>query len=200
MTLAGITGRSGCGKSTVTAWFRSQGVPALDADQVARQVLLPGSPCLAALAGRFGADILLPDGSPNRHLLADRAFATPEGAKALTDLTHPEILRRVLAWAREQARAGEALCLVDGAVIVGGLLQPHCKPLVVVTAPREASIARICARDGITPEQAARRLDAQLPEEALLAAADFHLPNDGSPADLYAQAGRVLAALRAAAR
>ena len=130
-------------------------------------------------------------------MLADRAFATPEGTRALTRITHPEIVRRILAWAEERRAAGESLCLVDGAVIVGGLLQPHCKPLVVVTAPRQASIARICARDGITPEQAARRLDAQLPEEALLAAADYHLRNDGSPADLYAQAARVLDALRA---
>lgn len=197
MTLAGITGRSGCGKSTVTAWFRQQGIPTLDADRVAREVLLPGSACLAALAARFGGDILRPDGSLDRHLLADRAFATPEGTRALTRITHPEIVRRILAWAEERRAAGESLCLVDGAVIVGGLLQPHCKPLVVVTAPRQASIARICARDGITPEQAARRLDAQLPEETLLAAADYHLRNDGSPADLYAQAARVLDALRA---
>lgn len=197
MTLAGITGRSGCGKSTVTAWFRQQGIPTLDADRVAREVLLPGSACLAALAARFGGDILRPDGSLDRHLLADRAFATPEGTQALTRITHPEIVRRILAWAEERRAAGESLCLVDGAVIVGGLLQPHCKPLVVVTAPRQASIARICARDGITPEQAARRLDAQLPEETLLAAADYHLRNDGSPADLYAQAARVLDALRA---
>ena len=197
MTLAGITGRSGCGKSTVTAWFRHQGIPTLDADRVAREVLLPGSACLAALASRFGGDILRPDGSLDRHLLADRAFATPEGTRALTRITHPEIVRRILAWAEERRAAGESLCLVDGAVIVGGLLQPHCKPLVVVTAPRQASIARICARDGITPEQAARRLDAQLPEETLLAAADYHLRNDGSPADLYAQAARVLDALRA---
>lgn len=197
MTLAGITGRSGCGKSTVTAWFRQQGVPTLDADKVAREVLLPGSACLAALAQQFGTDILLPDGSPDRHLLADRAFATPEGTKALTDITHPEIVRRILDWAARQQAEGQTLCLVDGAVIIGGMLQPHCRPLVVVTAPRQVSIQRICARDGITPEQAARRLTAQLPEETLLAAADYHLRNDGSPADLYQQAERVLAALRA---
>lgn len=196
MTLAGITGRSGCGKSTVTAWFRQQGIPTLDADQIARQVLLPGSACLAALAARFGPDILRPDGLPDRHLLADRAFSTPEGTKALTDITHPEIVRRILEWAARQQDGGESLCLVDGAVIVGGLLQPYCRPLLVVTAPRQTSIRRICARDGVTPEQADRRLDAQLPEATLLAAADYHLRNDGSPADLYKQAARVLDALR----
>ncbi len=96
MTL-GITGRSGCGKSTVTAVFAAHGVPLVDADQISREILLPGSPLLPVLAQRFGADILYADGSLNRRLLADRAFATPEGKAALDGLTHPEIVRRIRA-------------------------------------------------------------------------------------------------------
>ena len=83
MITLGITGRSGCGKSTVTAVFAGHGVPLADADQISREILLPGSPMLPALAQRFGADILLPDGTLDRRLLADRAFATPEGKAAL---------------------------------------------------------------------------------------------------------------------
>ena len=82
MTL-GITGRSGCGKSTVTAVFAGHGLPLADADQISREILLPGSPLLPALAERFGADILKADGTLDRRLLADRAFATPEGKAAL---------------------------------------------------------------------------------------------------------------------
>ena len=77
MITLGITGRSGCGKSTVTAVFAAHGVPLVDADQISREILLPGSPLLPVLARRFGADILYADGSLNRHLLADRAFAAP---------------------------------------------------------------------------------------------------------------------------
>ena len=79
MITLGITGRSGCGKSTVTAVFAAHGVPLADADQLSREILLPGSPLLPQLAARFGGDILKPDGTLDRRLLADRAFATPEG-------------------------------------------------------------------------------------------------------------------------
>ena len=90
MTL-GITGRSGCGKSTVTAVFAARGIPLADADQLSREILLPGSPLLPQLAERFGADIIKEDGTLDRRLLADRAFATPEGKAALDALTHPEM-------------------------------------------------------------------------------------------------------------
>ena len=96
MTL-GITGRSGCGKSTVTAVFAARGIPLADADQLSREILLPGSPLLPQLAERFGADIIKEDGTLDRRLLADRAFATPEGKAALDALTHPEIVRRIRA-------------------------------------------------------------------------------------------------------
>ena len=97
MITLGITGRSGCGKSTVTAVFAAHGVPLADADQLSREILLPGSPLLPQLAARFGGDILKPDGTLDRRLLADRAFATPEGKAALDSLTHPEIVRRIRA-------------------------------------------------------------------------------------------------------
>ena len=94
MITLGITGRSGCGKSTVTAVFAAHGVPLADADQFSREILLPGSPLLPQLAARFGGDILKPDGTLDRRLLADRAFATPEGKVALDSLTHPAIVAR----------------------------------------------------------------------------------------------------------
>ena len=181
MITLGITGRSGCGKSTVTAVFSAHSVPLADADQISREILLPGSPLLPALAQRFGADILLPDGTLDRRLLADRAFATPEGKRALDSLTHPEIVRRIRA----------ALFVLDGAVIVGTAAQPECDRLCVVTAPFATSVARIVARDGISAEMAARRLNAQTPEEALTAQADYVLHNDADLAHLQAEAEKL---------
>ena len=109
MTL-GITGRSGCGKSTVTAVFAARDIPLADADQLSREILLPGSPLLPQLAERFGADIIKEDGTLDRRLLADRAFATPEGKAALDALTHPEIVRRIRAatssaWSRHRLKS-----------------------------------------------------------------------------------------------
>ena len=155
MKVVGITGRSGCGKSSATNFLREKGYPCIDADLVAREVLLPGSPCIAQLQQVFGADIADENGTLRRRLLADRAFATPEGTAALTDITQPEILRRIDAALDEARRGGADLAFVDGAVIVG--------------TPFEAR------------EMARRRLDAQTPLETLRAAATAELVNDSTP-------------------
>ena len=191
MIALGITGRSGCGKSTVTAVFAAHGVPLADADRISREILLPGSPLLPKLAQRFGADILNADGTLNRRLLSDRAFATPEGKAALDSLTHPEIVRRIRAAKQAALDAGAPLFVLDGAVIVGTAAQAECDRLCVVTAPFETSVARIVARDGISAEMAARRLNAQTPENALTAQAEYILHNDADLAHLRAAAAEL---------
>ena len=184
MKIIGITGRSGCGKSSATKFLAQQGYPCIDADLIAREVLLPGYPCLAELQAHFGEDILDETGALRRRLLADRAFATPEGTRTLTEITQPEILRRIedrLARAKE---SGAAMAFVDGAVIVGTPFEARCDELVLITAPYERSVERICARDGIAPEMARRRLDAQTPLETLRAAATTEIVNDGTTQEL----------------
>ena len=188
MITLGITGRSGCGKSTVTAVFAAHGVPLADADQLSREILLPGSPLLPQLAERFGAEILRADGSLDRRLLADRAFAAPEGKAALDEITHPEIVRRIRAAKAAALASGTPLFVLDGAVIVGTAAEPECDRLCVVTAPFATSVARIAARDGIAPEMAERRLNAQTPEEVLCAKADYILRNDADLPALEAAA------------
>ncbi len=220
MTLA-ITGRSGVGKSTVTAQLRAAGIPVVDADKVARDVLAAGSPCLPLLQAAFGLDICddtqnsngtagdssnldkaehtgetNKTGALNRRLLADRAFATPEGTATLTNITHPEIFRRIAADLERAKAAGEPLFAIDGAVILGSSCEALCDRFVVVCAPLEQSIARIVARDGITPEMAQRRLDAQLPEETLRARADYLIENDGDAAALAQQTKQLITHLR----
>ena len=197
MITVGITGRSGCGKSTVTACFAAHGVPVADADQISRQVLQPGSPVLAQLAARFGGDILSGEGVLDRRLLADRAFATPEGKADLDAITHPAIVRQIEAARQAALQAGSPLFVIDGAVLVGSVIDGIWDRLIVVTAPYEVSVARIVARDGIRPEMARRRLDAQLPEAALAARADIVLANDGTQEQLRRQAGALAARLLA---
>lgn len=196
MKIVGITGRSGCGKSSATKFLAQQGYPCIDADQVAREVMLPGSPCLAALQAHFGADILDETGALRRRLLADRAFATPEGTRLLTELTQPEILRRIEADLQCAQEAGAELAFVDGAVIVGSPFQARCDELVLITAPYEVSVQRICARDGIAPEMARRRLDAQTPLEQLRSAATVEIANDGTPQQLQTRIRELLQTLR----
>lgn len=199
MITLGITGRSGCGKSTVTAVFASKGVPVADADKISREILQPGSPLLAQLAERFGADILDKNGVLNRRLLADRAFASVEGKKALDALTHPEIIRRIRAAKAEAEQNGCALFVLDGAVIIGTEARAECDKLAVVTAPFETSVARIAGRDGISAQMAMRRLNAQTPEEVLTANADYVLRNDADLTALETAAAQLCGTLLAQA-
>lgn len=196
MRTIGITGRSGCGKSQVTAFLRAQGCFVADADLVARQILMDGSPCIPQLVERFGADILDEEGHLRRRLLADRAFKTAEGTKALSNITHPAIVAELNRQGRQAQQQGANLYFVDGAVIIGSPFEKECNGFVVVTAPLKASVARICARDCITPEMARRRLDAQMPEQELLRWADYEIRNDGTLEQLKARTMQVLTALR----
>lgn len=199
MITLGITGRSGCGKSTVTEVFRQNGVPVADADKIAREILQEGSPLLPLLAQRFGADILDADGRLDRHLLASRAFACAEGKAALDALTHPEIVRRIRQAKREAENSGSALFVLDGAVIVGTEAEAECDRLLVVTAPFETSVRRIAARDGIAPEMAAQRLNAQTHEAELTAKADYVLQNNADTQTLLKAAQGLYTALMAEA-
>ncbi len=196
MKIIGITGRSGCGKSSVTKFLAAQGYPCIDADRIAREVLQKGSPCLPILQERFGSDILDEQGELRRRLLADRAFATPEGTRFLTETTQPEILRQIESRLEQAAASGASFAFVDGAVIVGTPFEARCDHLLLVTAPYESSVQRICARDGITPEMARRRLDAQIPLETLRAAATAEIVNDGSLFQLENQIKAFLRSLR----
>ena len=196
MKIIGITGRSGCGKSSATNFLAEQGYPCIDADRIAREVLLPGSACLAQLQASFGQDILDSDGTLKRHLLADRAFATPEGTRTLTAITQPEILRRIEERLRQAETGGAGMAFVDGAVIVGTPFEARCDALILITAPYETSVQRICSRDGISEEMARRRLDAQTPLEELRRAATVEIVNDGTVPQLIEQIKEYLAYLR----
>lgn len=195
MKTVGITGRSGCGKSSVTALLRAKGYPVIDGDELSREILQKGSPCLPLLQEAFGRDILDEEGNLKRRLLADRAFATPEGTKALSSITHPEIFRRMEEDRAKKEKEGHRLYFIDGAVIIGTPFEALCQEMILVVTPREESIRRICARDGISPQMAARRLDAQPPQEELEKHAHYILKNDGTPEQLADRTMEILSRL-----
>ena len=113
MKIIGITGRSGSGKSAVSALYRQLGYTVADADRVARQVLEPGSPCLAKLAAAFGPDAFTAQGAVDRQKLAARAFRDETSTQTLIDITHPEIVARLLAAANEAAGGTTLLATGD---------------------------------------------------------------------------------------
>lgn len=192
MQIIAVTGRSGSGKSTVSAYYASLGYPVLDADRAAREVVLPGSSCLAQLCEAFGHEILTPDGTLDRAALAACAFETPEQTRRLTQITHPAIVKALLDGAAKAEKTGKPFVFVDGAVIVGEAFEPYCDRIIVVTTTEREALSRVILRDGISKQAARARLAAQRSDEDLRAAADYLIENTGDKQHLCTVAGQVL--------
>lgn len=179
----GLTGGLASGKSTVAAILRDLGAVIVSADEIARQVVEPGTPAYLEIVEAFGAAVLEPGGGLNRTRLAQRIFADPVARARLNQITHPRIRARM---ADEVARLQATL--PAPAVIVLDI------PLLLDTAPRDAfplegvivvavdeatQIARLRRRDGVTEEEARRRLGAQRPLREKVAVADWVIDNGG---------------------
>lgn len=189
--ILGLTGPTGSGKSVVASILKDHGAVIIDADAVARTVVNPGTPCLAALAAEFGEEILFPDGSLRRAALAQKAFASDEKTARLTALTHPFILSEMRRQMRVAAENGAALVVLDAPLLFESGLDADCDKTVAVLADRERRLARICARDGIRKEDAAARM-ARQPEDAFYASRATRLiENNGDLAALQAAAEEI---------
>lgn len=187
MLRIGLTGGIGSGKSTVSALLAARGAVVIDADRIAREVVEPGTPGLAAVVEAFGQGLLRDDGSLDRPALAAVVFADPESRKRLDGIVHP------LVRARAAELAGAA---PDGSVVV------HDVPLLVETgqaasydvvlvvqADPEVRVRRLVQR-GLSEEDAWARIAAQATDEQRRAVADVVLDNDGTPAELEEQVDR----------
>jgi dephospho-CoA kinase len=193
----GLTGGIASGKSAVAAVFRAEGVPVVDADDVAREVVEPGTPGLAAIVDAFGEGVLDPSGRLDRKALAARIFGDDDARRRLNRILHPQIGAASAGHFARHGALGAALVCYDAALLVEGGLADAFRPLVVVAAPRAMQHARLVARDGLTDAEAAARLDAQAPVEAKLAAADLTIWNDADLDTLRARARDTLAEIRA---
>ena len=193
----GLTGGLASGKSTVAARFRALGVPVIDADLIAREVVEPGSEGLAAVVEAFGEGILAPDGSLDRAALGDVVFAAPEKRRALNAILHPRIAARSAQRIAALDAAGEKLACYEAALLVENHLADAFRPLVVVAVSPDVQLARAMARDGSTEEQALARVAAQLPLANKIVAADHVIDNGGEPATTERRADEVIALIRA---
>ena len=193
----GLTGGLASGKSTVAARFRALGVPVIDADHIAREVVAPGSEGLGAIVEDFGEGVLLPDGSLDRARLGDLVFAAPEKRRALNAILHPRIAARSAQHIAALDAAGEKLACYEAALLVENNLADAFRPLVVVTVPFDVQLARATVRDGSTDEQARARIAAQLPLANKIVAADYVIDNSGEVSTTERRADEVLAAIRA---
>lgn len=178
MTVVGLTGPTGGGKGEVAAVWAAEGIPVIDTDRLAREVVQPGGPCLSRLVEAFSPAILRPDGTLNRAALAGIAFSSPEHNRALQAITHPAILarcRELLAAEREQGCRAAA---VDAPLLFESGFDRECDLTIAVLAPPEIRLRRIRVRDSLSEEQALSRLRAQPPDEFYTRRATFCVQND----------------------
>ena len=171
----GLTGGIASGKSTAAKFFGALGVPILDSDQVAREVVEPGQPPLERLVERFGRGILTPDGHLDRPALRNIVFSDPKARADLENLTHPAIGAAMEA---RSAAAGGPYQILVIPLLIEKNLGSQVNRVLVVDCEEELQIRRLHTRDGSTRAQAQAILDAQVSRSARLKAADDVIRND----------------------
>ena len=183
----GLTGGIGSGKSTVSALLAARGAVIVDADRIAREVVAPGTPGLAAVVDAFGPGVLTADDSLDRPALAGIVFADPAARRTLDAIVHPLVRNRA---AELEAVAPSGAVVVHDVPLLVETGQASSYDLVlVVQADPETRVARLVQR-GLTADDARARIAAQATDEQRRAVADVVLDNSGTPEQLAAQVDR----------
>ena len=184
--IVGLTGPTGAGKSEAARLLTAAGIPVVDADALAREVVAKGHPCLLELSEAFSAAILNADGTLDRKALAAVAFSSKEATARLNAITHPHIFRLAEGCFSALWQEGRTLAALDAPLLFESGMDGMCDGTVAVLAPAAVRQARICERDGITAEQAALRMSAQPDEAFYRERAGTVLYNDGDLAAFHA--------------
>jgi dephospho-CoA kinase len=178
MLLVGLTGGIASGKSTVSAMLAEQGAEVIDADHIARQVVMPGTPAWCKIRDHFGPGVLHPDGQIDRQALADIVFADKTKLALLNEITHPAIFARI-ADRLEEHHDQDVVVVLDAALLIEAGLSEGVDVVIVVHSPQEIQLERLAAK-GMGERDASDRIAAQLAPEKRLARADIVIDNSGS--------------------
>ncbi|WP_055568917.1 dephospho-CoA kinase [Streptomyces atriruber] len=198
MLKVGLTGGIGAGKSEVSRLLVAAGAVLIDADKIAREVVEPGTPGLAAVVEAFGREVLAPDGSLDRPKLGAVVFADAEKLAALNAIVHPLVGARSAEL--EQAASGDAVVVHDVPLLAENGLAPLYDLVVVVDASPETQLDRLVRLRGMSEEDARARMAAQATREKRLEIADIVIDNDGPLEGLSKRVGEVWAELARRAR
>jgi len=179
--------------------IREQGIPVLDADAIARQVVEPGRPAYHDITLAW-PEVVGADGRIDRKKLAQIVFADPDSRKRLEAITHPRIREEVAADTAALAADGHRLAFLEAALLIETGFHRQLDGLVVVTAAQETRIDRVIRRDGASRDDVLARIAAQLPMQEKTRAADYVIDNSGTLADTTRQILALLARLRPSRR
>lgn len=188
MTLVlGLTGGIAAGKSSVAAMFADLGATVVSADQLARDVVAPGSPVLAELAAAFGTEVLDTAGGLDREALGRIVFADAAARARLNALTHPAIARLAEHRLRALREQQVPLVVYEAALLFEAGAETRVDRVLVVTATLEVQRQRLAERDRLSPAEIEARIAAQWPQAEKVARADYLIDNSGSLADTRRQ-------------
>lgn len=163
----------------------------MDADTVVHQLMDQQTELTEAIAERFGRDVLAPDGSVDRKKLGAIVFSDPDARRELNRLVHPKVIAEETRLLAEAERKGVQIGVVDAALMIETGTYRDYDRLVVVYCPREVQLERLVARDGLSPEDAARRVDAQLSVEEKKLYGHYVVDSSGSLEDTERRVGEV---------
>lgn len=201
MLKVGLTGNIAAGKSTVAGVWRELGAAVIDADELARRAVDPGTPAYDAIAAEWGSDVVVPGGELDRAALRRIVFADPSARERLEQIVHPAVASLRDELYRQAESRGDALVVADIPLLFEVGLVDEFDVVVLVDAPEEARLVRLVGDRGMDPEEARRVIMSQMPSELKRARADYVIENTGSVADVERRAREVWAELthRAAA-
>lgn len=179
----GLTGGIASGKSSVARFFTERGIPVIDADQLARDVVGPDSPALAQIISFFGREVLNQDGTLDRKRLGDIVFSDPEKRRRLESILHPEIRRYSEEKIAQAAAAGHKRLIYMAPLLIEAGAIDRVDDIWVVTVRPEIQLQRLMQRDGINLEQARRIVNSQMPLAEKERYGSVVIDNSGSESD-----------------
>lgn len=183
----GLTGGIASGKSTAARYLAQLGAHVIDADRLGHQVYEPGTPGFHRVVDTFGSDVVGADGRIDRKVLGSKVFGQPERLKALTDIVWPEIRRLAEAEIADvQGADANRIVVLEAAVLFEAGWQDAVDEVWAVVVPPDVAVARATARDGLSPEDVQRRIDAQMSNDERRQRADVVIDNSGDTETLLA--------------
>ena len=196
MSVYGLTGGIGVGKSTVANIFQESGIPVVLADGVGRQVAAKGSDGLAEIVSSFGADILDANGELDRRKLGTLIFNNPDRRRHLESILHPRVRDLSQELLKNLEQIGNQIVIYESALLYETQRHTEMRGVILVTASEEQRIARVRSRDGSDEEDVRKRIRAQMDEEEKLGLADHIVDNSGDLQALHSNVSSLISELR----
>lgn len=187
MRIIGLTGGIASGKSTVAGLIAAHGIPVIDADQLSRDAVLPGTRGLDLIARIFGRKILNDDGTLNRKTLSDIIFATPDARKKLEEILHPVIKELAEHRLTELREKGEPIALYVAPLLIEAGALDRVDEIWVVHVDHDTQLERLQQRDGISSDEASKRLSSQMPVEEKRKFGRIVIENSGTLEELHSR-------------